>query len=201
MLDLPISDKLNKQLSFIIEIDQLKTVLRQAKIMDGSRQENSAEHSWHFAMTMILLAEYSSAKVDINKTIKMALIHDVVEVYAGDTFVYDEVARQAKIEVEKKAAEKIFSLLPEEQGQELYQLWWEYESQETAESRFAMAVDRLLPILCNYHTGGYSWKKHGIRREQVDAKNELWKTAAPELHEFVCILLKQAEENGLLAES
>lgn len=188
--------RLQQQIQFIKEIDKLKTILRQTQIMNGSRQENSAEHSWHFALSLLLLAEYSSQEIDLLKSLKMAIIHDLVEIYAGDTFVYDEKAQQQKLELEKAAANKLFALLPEDQSLPLHELWLEYEEQLSPESQFAQAVDRLLPILCNLENKGFSWRKHQVTLEQVLAKNEKWKNAAPVLHAYLSQLLFQAQDRG-----
>ena len=190
--------RLLQQFAFIKEIDQLKGVLRQSLIMDGSRRENSAEHSWHFALAAMVLQEYSSKTINITTVLKMALIHDVVEVYAGDCFVYDEIARAEKAQKEQEAAEKIYSLLPHDMGKELHHLWLEYEAQDSAEAKFAQAIDRIIPLLCNLETDGHSWKKHGIKKQTVLDKNKEWRDAAPELHDLVVHWVEQAEKDGLL---
>jgi putative hydrolase of HD superfamily len=160
--------RLAQQLQFIVEIDKLKRVLRQTLLTDASRQENSAEHSWHLAIMAILLAEYApSEDLDLLRVIKMLLIHDLVEIDAGDTFCYDIQSNLDKAEREIQAADRIFGLLPPEQGDELRSLWEEFEAQATPAAQFAAALDRLQPLLHNQHTQGGTWRIHGIVRDQV----------------------------------
>src|SRR5262249_50705513 len=150
----PMSDRLARQIAFIIEIDKAKQVLRQTLLMDGSRLENDAEHSWHLAVMALLLAEYAGEAVDLLRVLKMVLIHDLVEIDAGDTFVYDVEALATRREREERAADRIFGLLPADVEEEFRALWEEFEAQATPEARFAAALDRLQPLLHNYHTGG-----------------------------------------------
>ena len=159
--------RLTRQLAFLIEIDRLKAVIRQTSLCDGSRRENSAEHSWHLAMMAIVMAEHAGMEVDVGRVVKMVLVHDLVEIDAGDTFAYDAAAYAGKDEREQLAAERIFGLLPGEQHAVLRALWDEFEAGETAEARFATALDRLQPLLANHHSKGGSWRAHGISRTQV----------------------------------
>jgi putative hydrolase of HD superfamily len=161
------AQRLAQQLQFIIEVDKLKGVLRQTLLTDASRQENSAEHSWHIALMAVLLAEYAPQPVDLLKVIKMLLIHDVVEIDAGDTFCYDAEGHIDKAAREAQAAQRLFGLLPSDQAGELRQLWNEFEAQETEEAQFAAALDRIQPFLNNQQTQGGTWKKYGIERSQV----------------------------------
>ncbi len=138
---------LSRQLAFIVELDKLKRILRQTLVMDGSRRENSAEHSWHLAVMAVLLSEHAREAVDVQRVVKMLLIHDVVEIDAGDTFCYDAAATVGKEERERGAAERLFGLLPEEQAEELHELWEEFEARGTAEAQFANALDRLQGLL------------------------------------------------------
>lgn len=161
-----------QQMAFIEEIDRLKTVLRQTQIMDGSRRENSAEHSWHLAVMALLLAEHADEPVDALRVVKMLLIHDLVEIDAGDTFAYDTEGHGDKEERERKAAARLFGLLPAEQAAELWALWEEFEASETPEAKFGLALDRLHPMLNNYRTEGHAWKQHRITSDRVLHRSE-----------------------------
>ena len=152
---------------FVQEADQLKGIVRRNYICDGGRLENTAEHSWHLALMVMTLAEHANQPIDIFKTIQMLLIHDLVEIDAGDTYCHDPVANQDKVEREEKAAGRIFGLLPEEQGLTYYQLWQEFEARETPESRFANAVDRFLPLTQNMASGGIAWRHNRVSKAQV----------------------------------
>ena len=164
--------RLEQQLNFISEIDKLKTVLRQTTLLDDSRRENSAEHSWHVALMAFVLAEHADVDgLDIFRIVRMLLIHDIVEVDAGDTFCYDLDGMAEKAKKERQAAERIFGLLPADQADELRGLWQEFEARETPEARFANALDRLQPVMHNLQTGGNAWRRHGITREQVLERN------------------------------
>ena len=162
-----VTDRLQRQLAFLVEADRLKGVLRQTTLCDGSRAENSAEHSWHLALMVAVLAEHAPTGTDAGRAMRMVLVHDLVEIDAGDTFAYDAAANVGKDERERVAAARIFGLLPAEQGAELRALWEEFEAQATPEARFANAIDRLQPLLNNHHAGGGSWKAHGVTRAQV----------------------------------
>jgi len=176
--------RLEKQLQFIVEIDKVKSVLRRTKIFHGNRHENDAEHSWHIALMALVLNEYSNEKIDILKVLKMVLIHDLVEIYAGDLSVYGTNPQEKK-QKELEAAQKIFEMLPEDQEHEFLLLWEEFEKRETPEAKFASALDRLEPVMQNYMQDGYAWKKHNISYEQIinlnkriDAgSNKLWEYA------------------------
>ena len=165
------AQRIRQQLAFLLEIDKLKSVFRQTHLIHADRPENSAEHSWHLALLVLILSEYSNAPVDICRVLKMVLIHDLVEIDAGDTFCYDVHNALDKDERECQAADRLFQLLPDEQGRELRELWDEFEATGTPEAQFAGAVDRLMPLLHNFHTQGGSWRKHGITREQVLGRN------------------------------
>lgn len=163
--------RLKQQLDFLCEIDKLKTIFRRTNLIaDESRLENSAEHSWHLAFYAMILSEYANDKIDLLKVIKMVLLHDIVEIDAGDTFCYDEQANVDKSEREKLAAERLFNLLPADQSAEYLELWFEFEARETQEAKFACSVDRMQPLLHNYVTGGGSWKRHDIKRVQVEKR-------------------------------
>ena len=171
--------RLEQQLSFSIELDKLKGILRQSMLMDGSRRENSAEHSWHLATLAVLMQEHAAEPVDLTRVLKMLLVHDVVEIDAGDTFAYDTVNVATQSEREQRAAERLFGLLPQEQGNELRALWEEFEERHSPESKYANALDRLQPLMQNFYSGGSSWKKHGVTREQVLARMEAVKIGMP----------------------
>ncbi|UCB45570.1 MAG: HD domain-containing protein [Spirochaetota bacterium] len=160
--------RLNQQISFIIEIDKLKDIFRQTFLMNGKRKENDAEHSWHIALMAVLLSEYATEKkLCIFRTVEMLLIHDLVEIDAGDTYVYDEDQIKDKREREMCAAERIFNLLPEDQAKAFRDLWEEYEEQKTPESKFALSLDVLQPLLHNYKTKGKAWKQHKVTSKLV----------------------------------
>jgi putative hydrolase of HD superfamily len=161
------SRQLERQLSFLVEADRLKSVLRQTTLCDGSRRENSAEHSWHLALMAMVLAQHADDSVDTPRVVRMLLVHDLVEIDAGDTFAYDAAANVGREAREQRAAERIFGLLPPEQAEELRALWTEFESQNTPESRLAVALDRLQPLLNNDASAGGSWRAHAVTRAQV----------------------------------
>ena len=165
------SDELASRLAFVYELDRLKTVLRQSMLTDDSRQENSAEHSWHLAMTAMTLAPMADEPIDVSRAIKILLVHDIVEIDAGDVFIYDDEQRAAAEAAEQAAAERIFGLLPDDQAVEFRALWDEYEDRSTPEGRFAYACDRLQPLLLNVAIGGGSWRHHGVTADRVKAIN------------------------------
>lgn len=175
------SDRLGRQICFLEEADHLKTVRRQSVLVDGSRRENSAEHSWHVALAALVLEEHADEPVDIARVVTLLLLHDVVEIDAGDTFLYDEAANRDKREREERAAERLFGLLPSEQRETLRNAWREFEDRSTPEARFAAAIDRLLPVLHNTHHGGALWKERGVTQERVIERNRPMAKAAPRL--------------------
>jgi putative hydrolases of HD superfamily len=190
------TDRLAQQMAFIIEIDRLKTIARRTLIADGSHYENSAEHSWHLAMAAMILAEQSDEMVDLPRVIMMLLIHDIVEIDAGDTFYYDDVGREDKAEREQRAADRIFGLLPDDQTFELRALWEEFEARETAEARFANALDRLMPLIHNTLNDGHTWRKNGISMEQVWVNTDIVERASIELADHMRELLLAAQAKG-----
>ena len=185
-------NRLDQQLSFIFEIDKLKTVIRQTLLIDTSRRENSAEHSWHLAVMATVLTEYAKDPVDVLRALKMLLVHDIVEVDAGDTFAYDTTGYVDKDEREQKAAERIFGLLPVEQGRELRALWEEFEARSTAESKYANALDRLQPLLHNSRTQGGTWRIHNVTRDKVLKRMEPIKIGMPEVYPMVERIIEEA---------
>ncbi|NEX64819.1 HD domain-containing protein [Noviherbaspirillum galbum] len=158
---------LEKQLHFLREIDRLKTVVRQSPLLDKSRKENSAEHSWHLAMYALLLNQYASGTVDTNRVIQMLLLHDIVEIDVGDFPIHGGLSSELQAEQEWKAADRLFGLLPSPQGKELLALWQEFERAETEDAKFAKALDRFQPLLINVFTGGGTWTENGVSLEQV----------------------------------
>lgn len=194
------SERLLKQIEFIKEIDKLKHILRRTVLMDGSRQENDAEHTWHLAMMAMVLLEHTPEPPNLAKVLNMLLIHDIVEIDAGDTFAYDAAGHEDKQEREMKAAERIFGLLPEDQKQELIALWLEFEQRQSQEAKYAAAIDRIQPLLHNYYTGGLSWRKHGVRSSQVLERISDVADIAPSLYELVTGLIRDAVQKGYLLE-
>ncbi len=184
--------RLSRQLDFIWEIDRLKGILRQTRVLGGERRENSAEHSWHLAVMAPLLAEYAQVPVDVLRVVKMVLIHDLVEIDADDVFCYDAAANVGKAERELRAAERLFGLLTEDQGQELRALWEEFEAGETPEACFAIALDRLQPLIENYHSQGGTWRIHGIALNQVLARMAPIRDALPDLWPYVMSIIEES---------
>lgn len=193
--------RLAQQIQFIVEIDKLKGILRQTHLTDGSRRENSAEHSWHIALMAILLAEHAAVEVDVLRVIKMLLIHDLVEIDAGDTFCYDLQHNESKADRETQAADRLFGMLPPDQAGELRSLWDEFEAQQTSEALFAASLDRLQPMLNNYATQGGTWKQHNITHDRVLHRAAPIAMGAPPLWEFVQQLIEDSTRNGFLREA
>lgn len=165
-------ERIEKQFAFLEEIDKEKLIGRQNYLADGSRKENDAEHAWHMALMIILLQEYANEEVDVLRTVTMALLHDVIEIDAGDTYAYDEQAKLDQRERELLAADRIFNLLPEDQAKKMREIWDEFEAQETKEAKFARTMDHIQPLMLNALSGGVSWKEHGVREEQILKRNE-----------------------------
>ena len=188
--------RLAPQIEFILELDRLKEVLRQSTLLDGSRRENSAEHSWHVAMLAWVLAEHADQDVDVGRVVRMLLVHDIVEIDAGDTFLYDEEAARTKATRERSAAERLFGLLPRGQAEELRALWDEFEAGATPDARYAGAADRLMPLLHNVHNGGRGWRKHGIRAAQVLERNATIGRASKGLWEYAQGLIAGSIQRG-----
>jgi putative hydrolases of HD superfamily len=195
------SARLEQQIRFIVEIDKLKSICRRTSLINGERNENTAEHSWHLAVMAIVLAEYSNEPIDITRVMKMTLVHDLVEIDAGDTFIYDAQAELDKAVRERAAADRLFALLPPDQASELRQLWDEFEARETADARFAASLDRLMPQLHNYYNAGGSWKEHGITFDRVVAKNVTMNEGASALWSWTQQLLQDAVAKGFLVKT
>jgi len=195
------NERLQRQLDFLLEIDRLKQVERQTRIVGNHRRENTAEHSWHLALFALVLGEWTDEPVDLLRVLTLCLVHDLVEIDAGDTFAYDQAASATKADREERAAERLFGILPPDQGAQLRSLWVEYEAMETPESRFANAVDRLQPVLLNHAAQSESpWVRHALTRGQVLARNApiangsqiLWDVARRHIHDV--------HERGLLLD-
>ncbi|TCP31278.1 putative hydrolase of HD superfamily [Scopulibacillus darangshiensis] len=196
------NERLKQQIDFIVEIDKLKEVYRQSILVDRSRRENDAEHTWHLTMMALILQEHANEPdLDLLKTLKMLIIHDLVEIDAGDTFAYDEAGYSDKREREERAAKRLFGMLPKEQGEEMYELWLEFEDRRTIESQYANAMDRFEPILLNYMTEGASWKKHGVTKQQVFDRNKPVQDGSEVLWQFITSLIDSAVEKGYLKDS
>jgi putative hydrolase of HD superfamily len=195
------NSRLNQQMKFLIEIDKLKQILRRTKIIGGSRHENDAEHSWHLAMMAMILLEHANEKeIDLLRVLKMLLIHDLVEIDAGDTFAYDEKGHEDKQEREEVAAKRIFGLLPEDQREEVYGLWREFEERKTPEARYANAIDRLHPMILNYMNTGDTWQKYGITKSRVIHRNQMIENGSATLWNYAVQLLNDAVNKGILKE-
>ena len=192
------NERLKKQLDFMLELDKMKNIYRQTYVLHEDRKENDAEHSWHLAILAFMLEEYASEQIDTLKVIKMVLLHDVVEIDAGDTYLYDEEGYKSKAEREEKAAQRIFGLLPDDQRDEYYALWREFEDDITYESRFASILDRMQPLLLNYTKGGIAWKEHGVHKEQVLSRNRPYFDASHELAEVIESVIEDAATKGWL---
>ncbi|MBE3725410.1 HD domain-containing protein [Vibrio parahaemolyticus] len=190
---------MRKTLALLIELDKLKSVLRRTRVKSAEgRLENSGEHSWHVALMAVLMEEHANAPVDICRVMKMLLIHDVVEIDAGDTFVYDTAASKEQAEKEIKAAERLFGMLPTDQGQELLALWQEFEAAQSDDAKYAKALDRLIPMLLNYHNNGQSWKENSVTREQVLTINKRIEFGSVTLWDKAKELIEEATEKGWL---
>jgi putative hydrolase of HD superfamily len=195
----PNAGRFKRQIEFILEADKLKKVSRRTTLLDVSRQENSAEHSWHIALLVLILSEYADDdNLDTLRVIKLLLAHDLVEIDADDTYCYDEIGGQTQKIRETKAADRIFNILPPDQADAFRALWDEYEAKDTPESRFANALDRLQPFLHNYFTRGYTWQKHGIRKNQVIARMRPVDDGSRHLWNYVSNLIDDAVEKGFL---
>lgn len=194
-------DRLHGQIAFVAEIDKLKGVLRKTLILDKSRFENTAEHSWHASViAMVLFEHVNEPGLDLNRIVRMLLLHDIVEIDAGDTFAYDAHGYEDKAEREQEAANRLFGLLPDDQRDAWMRLWREFEDGETTEARYAAAIDRLHPVINNFYTGGFSWLKNGIVRSQVVKRVSVVQTVSDTLWQFTLDLLQRAVDQGLLLD-
>lgn len=193
------SERLQRQVEFLLEIDRLKHTLRQTILLDRSRQENSVEHSWHIAMSAMIFAEYAEGRdIDLPRVLRMLLLHDLVEIDAGDTYCHDEQGACDQHEREQRAAQRIFTLLPEDQARDYRLLWDEFEMGHSAEARYARGMDRFQAFLHNYYTEGEVWRKNGIQRQQVMRRMQPLEAGAPLLWHYVRALIDDAVVKGYL---
>lgn len=188
-------DRLEQQIKFILEVDKLKTIYRQTYISDATRKENDSEHSWHLALMCILLKEYANESIDVLKVMSMVLIHDIVEIDAGDTYAYDEIGNSTKQERELCAANRIFSILPDDQAQYFRTLWEEFEEGITGEAKFAGTLDKVQPLLLNDITGGIAWKEHGVNVDQVLNRNKNTAQGSSILWDYCKNIIEKNVEN------
>ncbi len=192
------TDNLLRQISFIKEIDKLKYIQRKTKLFNSDRQENDAEHSWHLAMMTIVLAEHSDKPVNVLKVLKMVLIHDIVEIDAGDIFIYDTAKSHSNTEEELIAAKRIFGLLPTEQAEEYISIWKEFEEGMTDEAKFAKAMDRFEPLLQNTSNNGGTWKEFNVPYQKVYDKKKAIKNGSTAIWDYAENLLNESVDNGIL---
>lgn len=192
--------RLARQIEFIVEVDQLKEIFRQTLNTRSRRAENDAEHSWHLCLCVLVLAEHANfPALDVLRVLKMLILHDLVEIDAGDTFAYDTARMAGQHEREVRAAERIFGLLPEDQASDFRALWDEFEAQQTPEAKFAAAVDRFQPMLLNVRTAGAAWRRHGVTHDRVLARNAHVAAGSKPLWEFATAMLNAAVTAGHLA--
>lgn len=193
-------ERLEQQFRFIREIDKEKEIFRQTYLADASRKENDAEHAWHMAIMAILLSEYANSEIDVLKTVSMLLIHDIVEIDAGDTYAYDEAAKATQAEREERAAARIFGLLPADQGEKLLALWREFEARQTPEAKFARTLDNLQPMTLNDASEGLAWREHGVRLSQILKRNERTSEGSEQLWDFAKTFLRENVKKGNIVE-
>lgn len=193
-------ERLKKQLNFLIEIDKVKDILRKTRTFNAKRYENDAEHAWHMSLMAIILAEHSNERIDIGKVVRMALIHDLVEIDVGDTYLYAE-HQDDKVVNERKCAERLFALLPEDQGREFLALWEEFEAKETAEAKFAGSMDRLGPLMQNHYDNGHAWKIHHVTSDMVLKKNEQIKKGANAIWDYAKSIIENSIAKGDLKKN
>jgi putative hydrolase of HD superfamily len=193
--------RLAAQIGFIVEVDRLKTVLRRSPLIAADRRENDAEHSWHLALMVLVLAEYAQARIDVARTLKLVLVHDLVEIYAGDTFIYDAAAQRDQARRELEAAERLFPLLPPDQAAEFRSLWDEFEQRRTPEARFARAVDRLQPMLLSFNNRGGTWRTPGVTDADVRRRMSVIDDGSAELWDYAQKLIDLGAARGWLARA
>ena len=194
------NERLKKQLDFILEIDKAKNILRQTHLSGHGRQENDAEHSWHMAVMAILLREYANEEVDVLRVITMLLIHDLVEIDAGDTYAYDDKGNESRPERERRAAERIYGLLPEDQGAQLRALWEEFEAYESPEAKYAHMLDNFQPLLLNDSNQGGDWRAHGVKKSQIHKRNEKTEQGSREIWSYMQELIQRNIDEGNIKE-
>ncbi|MGN0242438.1 MAG: HD family hydrolase [Lachnospiraceae bacterium] len=189
-------NRLEQQMNFLLELDKLKQIKRQTLLIDGTRQENDVEHSWHLTLFAMVLSEYANEQVDLLKTMKMVMLHDVIELDAGDTYAYDETGNATKKEREEKAADRIFHLLPEDQAAEYRALWDEFEAMDTPESKFANTLDKIQPVLLNHLEGGTNWRKHHVKERQILDRNKRTPEGSQSLWDYVRPIIEENIAKG-----
>ncbi|AMM52611.1 phosphohydrolase [Rufibacter sp. DG15C] len=193
-----LNERLLKQIEFIKEIDKVKYIQRKTKLFNSDRNENDAEHSWHLALMVLVLAEHSNQPIDVLKVLKMVLIHDIVEIDAGDTFIYDTQKSHSNTDEERLAANRIFGLLPKEQAEEFFAVWEEFEAGETDEAKFARAMDRLAPLLQNTSNNGGTWQEFGVEYAKVYEKKSVIKEGSDTIWNYAEGLINESVEKGIL---
>ena len=192
--------RLEKQVQFILEVDKLKEIFRQTVCTQSRRPENDAEHSWHLCLAVIVLAEHANLPgLDVLRVLRMLIIHDLVEIDAGDTFAYDTALMAGQHAREARAADRIFGLLPEDQARDFRALWDEFEDKRTPESRFALAIDRFQPMLLNCRTDGAAWRRHGVTEDRVIARNSAVAEGSAAIWEYALRMIREAVRDGHLA--
>ena len=189
-------ERIEQQVAFAVEIDKVKNIFRQTWLSDGKRKENDAEHAWHAALMAVLLAEYSNEPVDTLKVVKMLLIHDLVEIDAGDSYAYDEAAQATAHEREQKAADRIFGMLPKDQEEEFRSLWDEFEEYETPEARFAHVMDNFQPLLLNDAADGKGWREHEVKRANIEKRNRKTPEGSKTISEYIEKVIDRNIEKG-----
>lgn len=190
--------RLTAQLAFLVELDRMKTIERQSPIYAGGRRENDAEHSWHIAVMAMVLREYAAEPVDMGHVLEMLTVHDLIEIYAGDTFAYDAAGNSDKAAREATSADRLYAMLPEEQGSYYRALWEEFDAMETPDARFAASLDRFQPLLSNWLNEGGTWRVHNVHPEQVYRRMEPLKTGAPKLWELADRIIRASVARGYL---
>lgn len=194
-----VTDRLERQMRFLFEADKLKEVLRRTRLPQSQRAENSAEHTWHIVLMAVILTEHAPAGTDVVRVMKMLLIHDLVEIDAGDTFGYDTAGHEDKREREVRAADRIFGLLPAAQAAEIRALWEEFEAGETAEAKYALAMDRFQAVMVNYLSNGGSWREHRVTADRVLVRNQVIENSSPVLWAYARNLIEDAVAKGHFA--
>lgn len=198
--EVEIKERFDKKIRFSVICDTMKSVYRRTMLADGSRRETDAEHSWHLALMAMLFSEFAPPGTNIEKVIRMVIVHDLVEIYAGDTFCYDEKGKLTKKDREKKAADRLFAILPKDTATEFRSFWEEFDEEITKEAKFAAALDRLQPLLNNFMTDGYTWREGKVSKESVEKRTELIKKAIPAAGELLDMILSDSEKKGYFTE-
>lgn len=193
-----IPERLASQIQFVLEVDRLKDIIRRSPLLAADRRENDAEHSWHLALMVLVLAEYTDEPIDVGHTLALVVVHDLVEIYAGDTFLYDGAASASQADRERQAADQLFALLPPDQEHQFHALWQEFESRLTPEARFAKAMDRLEPLLLNYNSQGGTWRTPGVTDTVVRSRKAVIGDASTALWDYGQRLIQRGIERGWL---